>query len=206
MIGILFLHGGGHSSSARYTELVKAFTKEGLICHAFDHHADTLLGRLQEAESELAHLKSDNNLQDADIYIWGSSMGGHIACRLTEAHPQLRGIILQSAAAYSVAAESIPFGPNFTTELHRENSWQDSPAFPAINSYQGPVLAMYGEHDDIIPQRVKAQYKKRAKVYGEFYILKGGGHSMLRPYTQEQQRAWNQMLIHAKSFFEYLHS
>ncbi|MCC6972118.1 MAG: alpha/beta hydrolase, partial [Phycisphaerales bacterium] len=125
MTAILYLHGGGHADHTRYAALIERFDALGIIGHAFDHHAITLAGRLDEAEQELSKLKSQHGLSDSDIYVWGSSMGGHIAARLTATHPNFAGLILQSAAAYSKAAENIPFGPAFTTELHKEGNWQD---------------------------------------------------------------------------------
>lgn len=204
MTAILFLHGGGHSNHTRYTQLIERFSTHGIICHAFDHHADSLSGRLDEAESQLSIIKSINSLSDSDIFVWGSSMGGHIACRLTSTHPQLSGVILQSAATYSQAAETIPFGSDFTAELHRDNSWQDSLSFPAINSYPGPVLVMYGENDDVIPTGVKQKYTSRANQNGVVHTLIGAGHSLLRPSTLTEHHAWEEMYNHSLAFIKSL--
>lgn len=203
MKAILYLHGGGHANHARYTVLIERFGSVGIIGQAFDHHATTLAGRLSEAEQELAKLKSQHDLSDGDIYIWGSSMGGHIAARLTSTHPDLAGVILQSAAAYSQAAEHIPFGPDFTAELRRKGSWQDTNAFVDLDNYIGKVLVMYGEHDDVIPKGVITRYTAHAvKNNGESHILIGAGHSLLRPNTETEQKAWEQMYNHALKFIQ----
>ena len=200
MSAILFLHGGGHSDHHRYTKLEAKFNALGIATRAFDHHATSLAGRLAEAEIELAVLKKEHHLTDPDIFVWGSSMGGHIACRLTDTHPALRGLILQSAAAYSKEAETIPFGPAFTTELQREGSWQGSPAFTSLRKYAGPTLVMYGEYDDIIPTGVKTTYQERAGTSGNFVILPGAGHSLLRPVSDIGLAAWDSMLSAAITF------
>ena len=200
MSAILFLHGGGHSSHTRYTKLEEKCNAVGILTRAFDHHATSLAGRRAEAEAELAKLKEGRHLTDADVFVWGSSMGGHVACRLAENHPTLRGLILQSAAAYSAAAENIPFGPAFTAELQREGSWQDSPAFAAIDTFAGPVLVMYGEGDDVIPVGVKDKYRARAGKNGSYFTLPGAGHSLLRPGTPSALAAWDTMLSHAIDF------
>lgn len=202
MTAILFLHGGGHADHTRYNNLISRFSTQGILCRAFDHHANTLAGRLLEAENELSQLKSTHQLSDKDIFIWGSSMGGHIASLLTATHPDLKGIILQSAAAYSIAAESLPFGPSFTAELHRENSWEDSKAFPALTKYLGPVLVLYGEHDEVIPTGVKERYISRANNNGQHNLLHGAGHSLLRPSSPEEHLSWEEMYIHANNFLE----
>lgn len=200
MSAILFLHGGGSSDHTRYTRLQELFSKEGVVTHAFDHKAASLAERLQEAENELAYLKAERNQQDIDIFIWGSSMGGHVACRLTETHPDLAGLILQSAAAYSASAEATLFGSDFTTEITRENSWQDSPAFTAVEKYKGPVLVMYGEFDDVIPQGIKDRYHNSADKY---ILLTGGIHSMLRPETPVQHKVWQEMYMSSLSFVHH---
>jgi pimeloyl-ACP methyl ester carboxylesterase len=203
MKAILYLHGGGHADHTRYTALIERFDTLGIIDHAFDHHATTLAGRLAEAEQELAKLKSQSDLLDSDIYIWGSSMGGHIAARLTSTHPNLAGVILQSAAAYSQAAEHIPFGPDFTAELRRKGSWQDTNALVDLDSYIGKVLVMYGENDDVIPKGLIARYTAHAvKNNGESHILIGAGHSLLRPNTVPEQNAWEQMYNLAQKFIQ----
>lgn len=200
MIAIFYLHGGGHADHTRYTALIKRFSSVGIIGHAFDHHATTLADRLDEAEQELAKLKSLHGISDSDIYVWGSSMGGHIPARLTNTHPDLAGVILQSAAAYSQAAENIPFGLDFTAELHKEGNWQDSQSFVDLDNNLGKVLVLYGEHDDVIPQGVMTYYIARAAKNGESHRLIGAGHSMLRPTNDREQSAWEQMYNHALKF------
>lgn len=200
MKAILYLHGGGNSNHARYASLIERFATKGILGHAFDHHATTLVGRLDEAEQELAKLKSQHGLRDSDIYVWGSSMGGHIAARLTKTHPNLAGVILQSAAAYSQTAENIPFGPLFTDELMREKGWEDSDAFRDINLYQGKILVVYAENDTIIPQDIMRKYEARAKVKGEVRILNGVGHSLLRPHSQAEYEALEKLIQYAHQF------
>lgn len=202
MKAILYLHGGGHADHTRYTALINRFSALGITGHAFDHHATTLADRLAEAEQQLALLKSQHHLEDHNIFVWGSSMGGHIAARLTRTHPDLAGVILQSAAAYSQAAEHIPFGPDFTAELRRKGSWQDSDTFVDLDNYIGKVLVMYGEHDDVIPKGVIAHYTARAVKNGESHIIIGVGHSLLRPSTPTEQNAWEQMYNLALKFIQ----
>ena len=202
MTAILYLHGGGHADHTRYAALIERFDALGIIGHAFDHHAITLAGRLDEAEQELSKLKSQHGLSDSDIYVWGSSMGGHIAARLTRTHPDLAGVILQSAAAYSQTAENIPFGPDFTAELRREGSWQDSLAFQDISKYLGKVCLIYWQQDDVVPSGVIKKYLDSAETKVKSLTIPGIGHSMLRPTNVLEQNAWEQMYSFALSFVQ----
>lgn len=202
MTAILYLHGGGHADHTRYTSLIERFATVGITGHAFDHHATTLAGRIDEAEQELAKLKSRYELADIDIYVWGSSMGGHIASRLTATHPNLAGLILQSAAAYSQTAETIAFGPDFTAELHRNNSWQDSLAFQDLTKYQGKVCLIYWQHDDVVPSGVIKKYFDSIGAKVRSLTIPGAGHSMLRPRNEHERRGWEQMYDYSLSFIQ----
>lgn len=202
--GILFLHGGGHSSSARYQPIVDFFAHYQFYTHVFDHQSDSLAGRLVEAQSELLQFSKNASLTNPQICVWGSSMGAHVACRLSENNLDLGALILQSAAAYSQAAESVPFGPQFTYALETTTSWDNSPAITALNKYLGPVQVIYGGQDDIIPEEVQSLYRARAERGGSFTLIPPGGHSMLRPETSEQQVAWQGMANAALTFLQSL--
>lgn len=205
MTTIFFLHGGGNSSKARYRRLIERFDSDGVSAFAFTHHGHSLSERLQESEHELEQLKTRSHLGDNDIFLWGSSMGGHVAARLVANHPRLRGLILQSAAAYAQAAEIIPFGPHFTAAITLPHSWQDSLAFTSLSQYQGPVLVIYGAHDDVIPREVVDAYRLRAQQNGAFYLLNNAKHSLLRPTTDSEHLAWETMYRHALSFVRSRH-
>lgn len=200
--GIIFLHGGGHSSAKRYRDLVAFFQQAGFLTHAFTHQATSLNRRLSEAAQELAKFKIAKTLSDQEIAVWGSSMGSHIASLLTETHKELGTLILQSAALYSPAAEDLPFGPQFTHTLQTTVRWDNSRAYLALERYQGPILVMHGENDQVIPQIVKNLYQTRAEKNGQYLTITGGGHSLLRPANSIEKQAWNTMANSALQFLQ----
>ena len=114
----------------------------------------------------------------------------------------LAGLILQSAAAYSQTAETIAFGPDFTAELHRNNSWQDSLAFQDLTNYQGKVCLIYWQHDDVVPSGVIKKYFDSIGAKARSLTIPGAGHSMLRPRNEHERRGWEQMYDYSLSFIQ----
>lgn len=210
-IGILFLHGGGNSSAQRYGDVQTYFSDKNITSLAFSFRGcgssdgvfeqSNLNDRLVDAESALKTFKQTTGLSDHQIFIWGSSMGGHIACRLVAGHKEIKGLILQSAAAYGQAAESQPFGPKFTNAINLEQNWQDSRAFSDLATFPNPTLILYGQNDSTIPTGVKELFNTSAK-YPNIFIIPGYGHKMLRPNTQLEKVAWDKMVDSALIFMQ----
>jgi hypothetical protein len=202
-IGILFLHGGGHSSAERYRDVQDFFSNHGVASLAIsfrgcgksagDFSKSTLSDRLLDADSALQEFKLATGLSDQQIYLWGSSMGGHVAARLISRHLQLKGLILQSAAAYGQNAESAPFGSKFSDSIDEENNWINSHAFTDLSTYQNQTLIIYGKDDEVIPNQVKQLYLSSAK-HPQYHIISGYGHPMLRPATDIEKEAWDSMV------------
>lgn len=202
-VGIIFLHGGGHANADRYHNIQKFFCDRGIASLAIDFRGcgnsrgnmseSTLLDRIIDAKSSLDVFKKVMNFSDNHIFMWGSSMGGHVASRLISQHLNLRGLILQSAAAYGPSSEHINFGPKFTEAIQAHESWKDSLAFTELSTYSGPTLILYGKNDQVVPDEIKKQYAVSAQNT-EYHILTGYGHPMLKPETKEEKAAWTTMV------------
>lgn len=208
-VGILFLHGGGHSSAERYSDVQTFFSENNITTLAFSFRGcgssegvfeeSNLNDRLMDSESTLKHFKEITGLLDNQIFLWGSSMGGHIAARLTSTHPNIKGLILQSAAAYGQKAESQCFGPKFSDAINTEKNWADSLAFSSLSSFGNPILLLYGASDTTIPEEVKEKYSKTVKDIQKI-IISGYGHKMLKPESNIEKNAWKEMVKSALDF------
>lgn len=199
-IGALFLHGGGHSDKTRYAFLQSFFEKYGIASFAFDFRGcgesegefknSSLTNRRRDAVAALEFFKQQTSLQDQHIYLWGSSMGAHVACRVVDNLPHIKGLILQSPAAYGAGAESLELNEQFTALIQRENSWINSPAFTSLEAFNGKILAVYGKHDDVIPEGVQQRYKQIChEKGGKVVLLRGGTHRLLSPQIKSQKLA-----------------
>ena len=214
--GVLFLHGGGQSNTSRYLYLQHEFANHSLASLAFDFRGcgqsqgrfeeGSLSNRLLDAQAALDFFILRSNLPTSSIYLWGSSMGGHLACRLTEQYPDLKGLILQSAAAYSAAAEPLLLNAQFTQAISVPNSWLYSPAFTALEAFTGNTLVIYGEHDIVVPPNIQTRYASIALAHGgQSVTLPSATHTQLRPQTPTEISALEQLTQIATEFILHNH-
>lgn len=193
-IGLLFLHGGGKATKERYIDLQEYLLQIGYSSLAIDFHGvgesegifenSTLEQRLLDAQGAYEEFKN----YVPNIIIAGCSMGGHIAARLTGLVDS-SGLILLYAAAYGKEAEDKLLNETFTQVLHKENSWQNSPALVAVQAYTKQILIMYGEHDTVVPKIVQDAYKKSLGNNGRFVILPHASHLFLSPTNKKEEQA-----------------
>lgn len=207
--GVLFLHGGGSATKERFASLQQFLSTKGFSSLTFDFQG------VGESEGKFAEGSLNNRLLDAQaafdtfsqhvdsIIVVGSSMGGHIASRLSETRKPL-AVILLYPAAYAKEAENKPLDESFTKILRTENSWQNSTAFTAIKQYQGNVLVIYGEYDSVVPKGVQEKYKELVKDKGKFIILENASHVFTSPKTAREIKANELAFSHIASYLNKL--
>lgn len=197
-VGVVFLHGGGSSSSLRYKFLQKEFEKNGIASLSFDFvgcgksegnfEDGSLDNRRLTARHAVEFFINKSGLNISQIYIWGSSMGAHIACRLTK-ELNFKGVILQSAAAYSREAEKAKLNQEFTNLITTEDNWANSPAFADFEYFKNKKLVIYGKNDKVIPEGVKEKYKSLLSSNDRFVEVNLGSHSLLNPQNESENKA-----------------
>ncbi|MCL4374879.1 lysophospholipase [Patescibacteria group bacterium] len=207
--GVLFVHGGGHANLGRYAFLQNYFALKSIVSLAFDSRGcgssqgkfddGTLLNRVTDAKNALEYLRKTTRLPWENLWLWGSSMGGHVVCRLTEAYPTIAGVILQSAAAYGRKTESLRFNRSFSAAIRQPDSWRGSPAFKTLRRFPGKTLVVYSRQDTIVPDGVKQAYKSACKRPSDYVVLSGGKHALLRPSNPGQQSALDRLAALATS-------
>lgn len=210
-IGILFLHGGGQSTSSRYLSLQQKFSRVQIASLAFDFRGcghsqgsfeeGSLIHRLADSQKALEEFVRRSKLPLKKIFLWGSSMGGHVASRLVDQNPEIRGLILQSAAAYGNDSEALPLNSQFTQSIQKPNSWLHSPAFTCLENYFGQVLVIYGQNDQVIPESVKDRYRQLAEAKGgHSFNLHQGTHQLLNPSNNSEAKILDQLTNLALNF------
>lgn len=197
--GILFIHGAGQSSRKRYFELQSFLAKKGFASFSFDVRGvgesegafvdGSLNNRFRDAEQALTTFIASGVVDSNRLAIGGNSMGGHIAVRMADKHPELKALMLGCAAAYGQEAEDKKLDETFTNVLRRENSWADSVVPSLLKNYHGKVCAVYGESDHVIPKEVQAIFLDRARKGAQAHILKHTGHNLLVPHDQNEEKA-----------------
>ncbi len=211
--GVVFLHGGGASTSIRYAYLQSECYKNNIASFAFDFRGcgksegifsdGSLVNREIDTTNAISYFLTETKLDNSHFYLWGASMGAHVACKLLNTiNPY--GVILQCAAAYGKEAENIPLNEEFTRIIRAPGSWENSTVFDDLSKYQGKVLVVYGDKDTVIPEEVKVRYRDCfAPLAMTNYIeLKGGAHSLLFPQNEEEKKALEKMTEVGISFIK----
>lgn len=202
--GVVFLHGGGASTSIRYAYLQSECYKNNIVSFAFDFRGcgksegvfseGSLLNRIIDTTNAVSYFLEETKLDNSHFYLWGASMGAHVACKLLNTISPY-GVILQCAAAYGKEAESVPLDEEFTKIIRAPHSWENSLAFEMLTEYKGRKLIIYGEKDETIPDEVKARYRDchvlqiGGLAMTSYVELKGGGHRLLSPQNEEERKA-----------------
>lgn len=154
---ILFLHGAGTASRERFTALREALLEKGIGSTAFDHvgHGETggeLLGSTLEDRTIQASVVL-SGLETPPRAIFGTSMGAYTAIRLSVDNP-VEVLILGVPGVYSSEAYSVPFGPDFSSILRRERSWESSDAFDLLSRFPGRILIIRATQDEVVPAKI----------------------------------------------------
>ncbi len=180
----LALHGGGASSRLGYQPLLDFLAGQGHAGVAFDFAGQG------ESSGSLADSGPRDRAQQAlavvdflkmprPVSLIASSMGGHIACSLIEALVP-PALVLYCPAAYEAAALEVPFGPAFQQVIRATSDFAASPAFDALERFEGRLLLVLGAEDAVIPRRVEEEYTRRACKARSVEVLRldGAGHHL----------------------------
>ena len=169
--GVLFVHGWGGSQEH---DLGRARQAAGIgcVCLTFD-----LRGHERTA-SQYESVTRPQNLDDllaaydwfaaraevdpAAIAVVGISYGGYLASLLAARRP-VRWLALRSPALYKdqgweLPKRSLHADPDLHAFRRRRVAWQDNRALAACHGFQGDVLLVEAEHDEIVPHAVIENY------------------------------------------------
>lgn len=197
--GVLMIHGGGLTGARTiYKNWQKFLARNGFSSFAFDcrgngdsegEFADsTLDNRLKDSLEALEEFKNSHHVNPENIVVVGTSMGGHTASRLIDKKPELKALILNSAAAYSIEAEDKKHDGEFTEVIRKQNSWKNSPAFESVSNFKGDVLVVYAENDLVIPKEIQNKYKDQITDRSQAVIIPNIGHRFLKEENKQQKK------------------
>ena len=195
--GILFLHGASKKMDTNIFESwQKYLCEKGYASFSFytrgvaesegEYTESSLLNREKDSLCALNVFIDSGSVDKNNITVIANSMGGHVGAKIS-ADPLIKATILYAAAAYGKEAEDKNLDPTFTEAISKPNSWQNSPAFDALQKANKPLLVIYPELDTVIPQEVKAGYK--ALVQSENYIeVPKTTHQSISEKTDEDKK------------------
>ncbi len=155
---VLLLHGAGASARNKFSIVRHALEERGVGMTCFDciGHGETggdmgtssLENRTRQAQAVIAARE-----MPAPLALMGFSMGAYNAIRLTQTH-EVASLILIVPGIYTPSAYTLPFGPQFSSAIRRERSWEDSDAWDMLAQYRGRLLVIAAGNDVVIPREI----------------------------------------------------
>jgi dienelactone hydrolase len=222
--GVLFIHGGGKEpkdqsrprpGKIRFRGWQELLAQQGIASIALDFpgvgdSADIpfengyLSQRTFDAHLALDLLAMHPKVDQTNMAVIATSMGGHSGARLSVRDRKLRGVFLYGPAAYGKRAENARFGPDFTKAITEPGSWEDSLAFCDLSQFQGRVVVCYGENDRVIqPRAIQERYQQIAIAKGGYAVrFMGVDHFFYTHPRPAQQLASRSLENHSVDFLK----
>jgi len=206
MPGVLFVHGWG-GSQEQYVAREREIAALGCLCLTID-----LRGHGQ-TEDQQETVTREQNLRDvvagydalaaqpgvdrSAIAVIGSSYGGYLAAILTSLRP-VRWLALRVPALYKDEDWTLPKQElkKYGLEAFRRGTVhpEDNRALAGCAAFEGDVLIVESEHDDIIPHPVIANYMAAfQRAHSVTYrVIEGADHGLSE---ERSQQAYTSLLV-----------
>lgn len=178
---VLYFHGneGNVSTSLGETALLRSLGYSVLVVDyrgygqsdgAFPSEASVY----EDAESALDALEDDWRLKPQDIYVYGHSLGAAIAIDLAARHPELGGLIVESAftSIYDMAKLDSKYGI-FPVGLLLNQRFESIKKVALLDL---PVLYIHGTADRVVPYSMGLALYEQSGGRKRFVAVPGGGH------------------------------
>lgn len=196
--GILFVHGwtGSQQSDLKSSRDIATL---GCVCLTFDlrGHAATEAMRMSVTPRQNLHdvvaaydtLVSHPLVDRSAIAVVGSSYGAYLATILTTFRP-VRWLSLRVPALYRDEHWSLAKGQldrlDLTNYRNSPVSPENNRALAACSRFQGDVLAIESEHDDLVPHMTVANYVAAFRQAHSltYRIIAGADHALSEKDTR----------------------
>jgi dienelactone hydrolase len=216
--GVLFVHGWGGSQD-QYLGRAREIASLGCVCLTFNLRGHVETRPLFETVSREINLRdvlaaydllaARRHVDPAAIALVGSSYGGYLASILTTMRP-VKWLALRAPALYIDSGWGLPKlqlhqSQDLKTYRHSRVQAADNKALSACQAFDGDVLLVESQHDDIVPQTVLSGYREacthaRSLTYR---CLPGADHGLTadcdqRAYTSVLTNWLHEMMVDAR--------
>jgi dienelactone hydrolase len=205
--GVLFVHGWG-GNQQQYLARAREIATLGCVCltvdlrgHAATHGQQDTVSRENNLRDVLAaydRLVGQRGVDPDSIAVVGSSYGGYLAAILTTRRP-VRWLALRVPALYMDSGWNSP-----KQQLHKDQDLEayretvvpaaENRALRACAEFEGDVLVVESELDNVIPHAVISSYLE-ASIQAQsltYRVIKGADHGLS---DDASQRAYTSLLV-----------
>jgi dienelactone hydrolase len=205
--GVLLVHGWG-GSQEQYLARARQIAALGCVCLTFDlrghagtqpqHETVSREKNLRDVIAAYDVLAKQRLVDPSAIAVVGSSYGGYLAAILTALRP-VKWLALRVPALYMDSGWELP-----KRQLHKEQDLdayrqslvpaKDNRALRACAAFEGDVLVVESELDNVVPHAVISNYLE-AFIHPHsltYRVIKGADHGLS---TEVSQRAYTSLLV-----------
>jgi len=178
---VLYFHGneGNVSTSIGETALLRSLGYSVLVVDyrgygQSDGASPSEASVYEDAEAVLDALVDDWRLKPREIYVYGHSLGAAVAIDLAARHPELGGLIVESAftSIYDMAKLDSKYGI-FPVGLLLNQRFESIKKVPQLEL---PVLYIHGTADRVVPYSMGLALYEQSGGHKRFVAVPGGGH------------------------------
>jgi fermentation-respiration switch protein FrsA (DUF1100 family) len=128
----------------------------------------------EDAEAALAALLEGWGVRPGNLYLYGHSLGAAVAIDLASKHPELGGVIVESAftSIYDMARLEPKYGI-FPVELLLNQRFE---SIKKVAHLELPVLYIHGTADRVVPYTMGRALYEQSGGHKRFVAVPGGGH------------------------------
>ncbi len=185
---LLFCHGNSGNLGSRL-EILRVLYQLGIPIAIFDYRGyGESRGRpsekhlYEDGERVLRFLKTEKGYPLKETIVMGRSLGGAVACELAYRHPDLSGLILDSAftSLAEIAQIRYPYVPVSLLLKYRFDN------LSKVQAISIPKLIIHSLQDEVIPFSLGQRLFQRARPPKRFLSLPAGGHN--DAFLESQER------------------
>lgn len=190
---VIFFH-GSDSKGETYYEAAEKLARAGILGFAFnlrgcgisdgDIKDQTIGSGIEDARAAIKVFLEIENLDKSRLGLSGGSYGGFLAS-IISAEENFKSIALLAPAAYSPRDIEMKHG----TPIIERKDFRDSISYEKIRQFDGSVLIIKCEFDDILPEGMVEAYIDAVseKPNKEVHILRGAKHRVsINPEAREE--------------------
>jgi len=205
--GVLFVHGWG-GSQQQYVARAREVAAVGCVCLTFDLRGHARTHAQYETVSRQHNLRDvvaaydvlvgQRGVDPSAIAVVGSSYGGYLAAILTSTRP-VKWLALRAPALYKDTHWELP-----KRQLKKQQDLgayrllparpEESRALTACTTFDGDLLIIESEHDDVVPHQVITNYRDACvRAHSITYrVISGADHGLT---SEACQHAYTSVLV-----------